>query len=206
MTDAQIKQRFGPPSEQSWDADSYGYPGINIQVGGQDKEIWDVALKTNCVMLHSGIGPGSSRAQVQQTFGSADVVEYQAYKLTFTYSGNTVYSVRIEPTQGSFRNKTTADAGARPAPRTSTSTAGSDGLAGNWYCVSPSATVGSIKMDGRGSYTFGANSGQYSVSGSRVSFSGIPWNGGQGELIKGRIDFYYTDKAGFRYYFSFARY
>ena len=206
MTDAQIKQRFGSPTEQSWVADSYGYPGINIQVGGQDKEIWDVVLKTNCVMLHSGIGPGSTRAQVLQTFGRADVVTYQAYKLTFTYGGNTVYSVRIEPAEGSFRTRSTADVGSRAAERPATSTGGSDGLAGNWYCVSPSPTVGIIKMDGHGDYSFGANSGHYSVSGTTVAFSGIPWNGGRAELTKGRIDFNYTDKTGFRYYFAFARY
>ena len=215
MTDAQIRRALGNP-EPSWDSRTYSYPGIDIQVGGAEKEIWDVVLKTNCVKLHSGIGPGSPRAQVRSVFGKTDQIVYGPYKLMFAYRGDMVSSVHIEPASGSFRAAAkpghlpdSASQTAKLAPaetRSPHENSASDGLAGDWYCVSPNATVGTIKMDGRGHYTFGANSGRYTVAGNGIAFSGIPWNGGHAQLVKGNLEFYYSDAQGNKYYFAFARY
>src|SRR5947209_19944468 len=52
---------------------------------------------------------------------------------------------------------------APPAP------AGSDGLVGNWLCIEPGPSLGVIKLDGHGGYSFGTDSGRYTVNGQKVT-------------------------------------
>lgn len=206
-TDGDIKNNMGEPAERNWDSRAYGYPGIWIVTGGGRSEIWRVTLRADCVQMNSGVGPGSSRADVVRAFGKAYEVTYDQYKLTFAYDGDRVSEVKIEPAEGSFRAMSTGSA--RKASAQSQSTSSSDApssMAGDWYCVVPNATVGTIKIKNDGTYTFGSNSGRWSMHGDQIQFSGIPWNGGKAQMVGGNIQFLWKDAAGHAYYFVFARY
>lgn len=131
MTGPQIRQQFGEPAHRSWDARSLSYPGFTVQVGGGRQEIWHLTLKKG-VSLSCGIGVGSARDDVEKVFGASEAPVEGQYKLLFTYKGDRVSGIRIDPASGSFA------ASAEPASALPAS------FVGTWHGVG--STIGQLEL------------------------------------------------------------
>lgn len=101
MTRTDIIGRFGQP-KPNWDRGILSYGSFNVITGGSNYEIWHFTITGTGVTLSSGIGVGSSRGDVAAVFGNPSGGEYGLYKLVFTYSGNNVTAIKIDPAKGSF--------------------------------------------------------------------------------------------------------
>lgn len=196
MTKPEIVSRFGEPPNPTWDSRTFGYRDFSVQVGGQRLEIWRVTLKG--VKLNCGIGAGSSRADVVRAFGKPDGITYDQYQLTFSYTGDRVESIKIEPAKDSFA--AISGPASQPAKKEDVS------LVGKWYGAG--STMGLIEMRPDGSYSYGQARGTYSQKDGEIIFTGslTAWNNGHAKIKNGILEFYWTNAQGFKQYFTFAKY
>lgn len=202
MTGPEIQKKFGPPTEKGFDARTFGYPGFSVNVGGRDLGIWHLTLKKG-VTLACGVGVGSSRADVVRAFGSADGATSGPYKLAFSYSGDKVAKIRVDPASGSFSPAPAANPAAK-AP------AGADPLVGNWRGLAH--TIATIELKADGTYS-GANGGHgtWKREGGEVVFTGplAAWNGGRARLShlsRETLEFEWRDARGAKNYFALGKY
>lgn len=178
MTGPQIKEKFGAPP----------YAGWSVETSGRREEIKRVTLSKD-VRLASGIGPGSSRADVQRAFGAADRAEVGAYSLTFSYAGDRVSEVRIE------------SAGRRAKKRA--------GTAGTWRGTG--GTVGLLELKPDGTYTSpDGGKGRWKTAPDGVVFTGAlkAWNGGRAKFTDEKhetLEFSWQDEKGRKRYFAFSK-
>ena len=122
------------------------------------------------------------------------------------YGAVTTIPVAVGPAGG-------AAAATTPAATSPAATAKAAGgsfadLAGRWDMVAPSGSVGTIVIHTDGSYNYnGSAGGMITRSGDKLSFAGAlaAWQTATYKAAAGTIEFYWTDSAGAKYYFAFAR-
>lgn len=200
MTGPQIKKKFGEPAHRSWDARSLDYPGFTVQVGGSSQEIWHLTLKKG-VLLSCGVGVGSSRAEVEKVFGAADEAAQGRYKLFFSYAGDKVSKIRIDPADESSAPSRKPSQAQAPAPPGS--------YAGAWHGAG--STIGKLELKADGTYTSpNGGEGTWQPTEDGVLFTGplAAWNGGRAKrrmASRELLEFHWTKPDGTKYYFVFAR-
>lgn len=203
MTGPEIKKAFGAPTERTYDARTFGYAGFSVNTGGRRQEIWHLTLKKG-VRLSSGIGVGSSRADVEKVFGAADEATAGRYKLTFAYAGDAVSRIRIDPANGSF-----AAEGAAEAPAAAAAAPSGSGLVGTWHGVG--STIGRIDLAADGTYSSpNGGKGTWRATPEGAVFTGplAAWNGGRARLShlsRETLEFQWTGKNG-KQYFAFGKF
>ena len=203
MTGPQIKKKFGEPTERTFDARTFGYPGFTVNVGGRDQEIWHLTLKRG-VTLACGVGVGSSRSEVERAFGSAEQAVTGPYKVFFSYSGGAVSKIRVDPSGGSFA--AAADRTAQ-TPELEPPAARGPGLVGRWHGLAH--TIATLELHADGTYS--------SANGGRGTWKAVPggavftgplkaWNGGHGTLRGADVlEFEWKDAKGYKYYFALGQ-
>lgn len=92
----QIREQFGA-GQSSWDARTITFNGFRVAVGGREDKIWHLHLTAPGACLNSGIAYGSTRAEVQRVFGASYGTTYGQYKLTFSYDGDRLVDIGIDP-------------------------------------------------------------------------------------------------------------
>lgn len=95
-------QRAMGDQKPGWDRRTLDYGAFRVQVGGLNEEIWHFTIKEPGVTLSSGIGVGSTRADVRAVFGSARPFEVGQYRLSLRYDGDRVREITIDPSGSSF--------------------------------------------------------------------------------------------------------
>lgn len=215
-TKGDILKQFGEPTKRTWDNDTFGYPGFDLVVGGRDKTIWSVTLKSPDVRLASGIAVGSTAAAVRRVFDLPTEIRHDQYRLAITYDGGVVTAIRISPIGDQFR-----PAGSpKPSEGTDRAPARRDGaltataVVGQWYGAamggpSGGASAGTpllLMSDGRYRYGSGG-SGRWRIEGDSVRFSGTlsAWNRGLAGLSDGNLEFSWTTASGGKQSFVFIR-
>lgn len=199
MTGPEIKNKFGAPAG-SFDARTLNYPGWTVQVGGRREEIWHLTLKKD-VKLACGIGPGSSRADVQRAFGAADRATSGQYKLAFSYDGDVVREIKIDPAGSGF-----VPAGTEA---TAPATKKRAGIAGTWH--GSGGTMGLLELKPNGTYTSpNGGKGRWKATSDGVRFTGAlkAWNGGEAKFTsenKDTLEFHWQDEKGNKHYFAFSK-
>ncbi|MBU6365803.1 MAG: hypothetical protein KJT01_06290 [Gemmatimonadetes bacterium] len=206
-TKEQVIQRFGEPTDRTWDAGIFGYADFRVTVYPPGNAIHRVVLKTPAIRLASGIGVGSAVDDVRRVFGqTSDVVSGQ-YRLSIEYDGGRVYRLTISPVGDAFAPAATVAGGpATPGSRAAGNPMSAPtAMAGRWYGVNVANQL-TLTADGR--YTTGAGgSGSWRQRGDTVQFSGplTAWNGGTAVLSRGALEFHWTNREGAVQYFAFVR-
>jgi hypothetical protein len=200
-TKREILQRFGEPTRPTWDRQTFGYEAFSVAVGGQEQAIWHVIIRTPAVRLASGITVGSSAGEVQRVFGTRNDIDVDQYRLTITYAGDVVGSLRIAPRGDAFRPV------GPPAGGGSGVGAGAPAgdVTGTWHGLNEAQQL-TITADGR--YRTGVGGvGQWRRRGDTLVFSGplAAWNQGRGVLSRGLLEFRWTSREGALQYFVFTR-
>jgi hypothetical protein len=221
FTKADILNRFGEPTERTWDSRTFGYGSFRVQVGGAREEIWRIRLTGSEVALSSGIRIGSRKRDVEAVLGSAYRADIGQYSLQFSYSGERVTEILIEPANGSFapvaaprRNQsqppvaavTTQPAnGSETSPRTPQGNRSQSSVPGVWQFIVPSSTLGEIELRADGTYVGRpAGGGTWRLEGRDFQFTGtLTFNHGRGKLNEDGtlIEFNYKNDGGFAQYF-----
>jgi hypothetical protein len=204
-TKAQIVQKFGEPTKVTWDARTFGYAGFGVMVGGRREEIWHFTINGPEVRLASGIGVGSSAADVVRVFGQRSSVTVDQYALTFKYDGDRVTTIKIDPANGSFTALPSGETGKAGNAGKIAQPVKSNSLVGTWYGAN---FVGQIEVNANGMYTSqNSGSGRWRMDGNDVVFTGslVAWNNGRATLNKGNLEFYWTTPAGAKQYFALVR-
>jgi hypothetical protein len=185
MTMAQIQEKFGKPTETAWDPGTFGYKDFLVLCGGSKGIIWRVQLRGD-VKLSSGIGPGSSRADVKRVLGSEFRAVSGQYQLTINYdAAGRASEVIIEPANGPFAAMDAPPAAGIP---------NLPALIGNW-----NASDHALDLFPDGTYKYGLlASGRWHVEKDEVVFDGAlaAWNSGHGHAKDGRLEFVWTDATG----------
>ena len=209
MTQGEIIAQFGEPTTHTFDARTFGYADFDVSCGGAQSKLWHLTLKHD-VKLSSGIGVGSTRGDVQRVFGNASPATVGQYRLTFSYAGELVVRIKIDPVNREFSDWAAAkppspDASQEQAPRGAPPPAS---LLGIWYGAGDAK--GTIELRPDGTYTWsGKPAGQYQVSGDDIVFTGslAAWDQGRAKLNARRdvFEFYWTTSAGAKLWFAFTR-
>lgn len=199
MTGPEIKKKFGDPTYKTFDARTFGYDSFTVNVGGRRQEIWHLTLKKG-VTMSSGIGVGSSRAEVERVFGAAQEAIAGQYALKFTYAGDKVSAVKIDPADDSFKPEAAAaEKGALPAPE--------GGILGGWHGAG--STIGRLELKADGTYSSpNGGHGTWSREGDEIVFTGplAAWNGGRGKLSRpDLIEFKWKSRELGKQYFVFSK-
>ncbi len=201
MTQGEIIAQFGEPTTHTFDARTFGYADFDASCGGAQSKLWHLTLKHD-VKLSSGIGVGSSRADVQRVFGNVSPATVGQYRLTFSYAGDRVVRIKIDPVNRDFADWA---APTSPPPEARQDPAS---LLGIWYGAGDAK--GTIELLPDGTYTWsGKPAGQYQVSGDNIVFTGslAAWDQGRAKLNARRdfFEFYWTTPAGAKLWFAFTR-
>jgi len=120
------------------------------------------------------------------------------YRVVLT-SGNSATVVA----DASFRKTSAAFSGDRDsqpqAPRVG------PGLVGEWRGINK--TAGMVVISADGTYSFNGAAGRYRASGNQVVFSGplAAWDNGRATVKDGVIEFYWTNREGWKQWFTFAK-
>jgi len=195
MTGPELKKKFGEPTYKTYDARTFGYESFTVNVGGRRQEIWHLTLKKG-VTMSSGIGIGSSRAEVEKVFGSAVEATAGRYALKFSYSGDKLSQIKIDP--GADFGETAAKTDGAPS---------GSGLLGGWHGAG--STLGRITLNADGTYASpNGGRGTWKQEGDEVLFSGplAAWNGGRGKLTKpDLIEFKWRSPSLGKQYFVFSK-
>ncbi len=210
MTQREILAQFGEPSSHTFDARSFGYASFDVACGGAEAKIWHLTLKSG-VQLSSGIGVGSTRADVERVFGPATTANVGQYRLTFSYTGDRVDRIKIDPADGEFaadKSDTPAAGSAAPVSTAKNKSAAKTKLVGNWYGVGDAK--GEIELRADGTYAWaGTEAGRYSAKGDTLVFTAglAAWNHGIAKLNARRdtFEFQWTTADGAKRWFAFAR-
>lgn len=201
-TAREMKKAFGP-GEPSWDSRTITYPGFRVAVGGRDENIWHLHITQGDISLSSGIRPGSTKAEVQRVFGSAEAAKHDQYELTFAYDGDKLIDIGIRPAAGAFAPLAERTS---PRPGATSAKAAANSILGQWWGVQ-SMTQVDIQADG--TYTSpNGGKGTWRLHGDDLVFTGAlaGWNGGRAKLTKGGwIEFLWQDQAGAAYLFQLVR-
>jgi hypothetical protein len=191
MTRADIQEKFGPPPETTYDPQSFGYKEFFVQCGGSRNSIWLVQLK-NPVKLSSGIGVGSSKADVQRVFQSDAFAVSGQYALTLLYdTTGHVSELRIAPANGEF-----VAMDAPPPPSIPTLPA----VVGKWFGLGSSIE---LFPDGTYKYALLAR-GTWHIESDGVAFDGPVAAWGKAHGKNGQLEFVWSDDQG-PHVFTFRR-
>ncbi|HEY9899797.1 MAG TPA: hypothetical protein V6D00_11495 [Pantanalinema sp.] len=199
MTKSDIIERFGPPTYVTWDDGTFGYRDFTVICGGKNKSIWHLTLKEN-IKLNSGIGIGSGMNEVMKTFNHKYDFIYDQYHLIFSYAGDQVSGIKIDPVNDGFAPYSGKGSAAAQA------TVGRSAFVGLWYGTA--STVGTIDIRPDGTYVYNGNgNGTYAVNGNIITFTGplSAWDGGRATLDGGNLVFYWRNKNGSKNWFTFAK-
>lgn len=203
MTQNEIVAKFGEPTGHTFDARTFGYASFDVMCGGAQAKIWHLTLKQG-VKLSSGLGAGSTRAEVERVFGPAPAITTGQYKLSFRYAGDRVTQIKIDPVNREFVDETPKSAaGALPQKPVAPAA-----LTGTWYGAGD--TRGTIELHDDGTYSWsGKPAGRYSVAGETITFTGslAAWNKGIAKLNARRdnFEFYWVNDSGGKQWFVFIR-
>ncbi len=223
-----VRERFGP-GQTSWDARTATYAGFRVATGGADEKIWHLHIIGAGVCLNSGIAYGSSMSDVQRVFGRAYGATYGQYKLTFSYDGDRLVDIGIDPAAREFTPfratpapptpRPTPAPGPDPAPApspvptpaprprpTPAPTPAAAAILGKWWGVQ---SMTQIDVNADGTYTSpNGGHGTWRMNGNDIVFTGAlaGWNGGHAQLTKGGwIEFNWKDASGAAYLFQLIR-
>jgi hypothetical protein len=201
MTRDEIIDKFGPPTEPTWDPRVFGYPQFVVEVGGVNQGIWRLILKEG-VALRCGVRLGSSRQEVTRLFGAADQVVHRGIRLRFAYAKNQLIRIEIEPAVGEFaRASKDSDraAGEDEAHRTSAAP-----VLGTWHGANVAIQI-TLQPDG--SYVSSVGSGRYTQNGEKIAFTGPlrQWNRGRARVANGALEFHWKDSNGTVHLVAFNR-
>jgi hypothetical protein len=209
MTQGEIIAQFGEPTTHTFDARTFGYADFDVSCGGAQSKLWHLTLKHG-VKLSSGIGVGSTRGDVQRVFGNASPATVGQYRLTFSYAGDRVVRIKIDPVNREFSDWAAAPS---PSPDASQDQASRGApppasLLGIWYGAGDAK--GTIELRPDGTYAWsGKPAGNYQVSGDNIVFTGslAAWDQGRAKLNARRdaFEFYWTTPAGAKLWFAFIR-
>lgn len=203
MTRTDILNKFGE-AEPNFDQCNLRYPGFQVICGGAHQSVWHFIISGPGVTLNSGIGVGSSKQEVAEVFGGPYGGVIGQYKVAFSYDGDRVYDIHVDPANGDFQPYSQGgSAGGNSSPA-----APAGGIAGLYWCVAPSWSKGTINLLADGSYQMNGNAaGRYTVSRGEVHFDGQlrSWNNGVGRLENGTLIFEWTTAAGARQYFAYSK-
>ncbi|HEX2923204.1 MAG TPA: hypothetical protein VHS28_04160, partial [Chloroflexota bacterium] len=96
-----------PESDNRFSGGGLTYPDFRAVFNANDTEIWHFTINKG-VTLNSGLGVGSTRADINAVFGSGTSVygktrvQYDQYIVTFAFDGDRVNEIKIEPARGAF--------------------------------------------------------------------------------------------------------
>lgn len=203
MTRTDILNKFGG-AEPSFDQCNLRYPGFQVICGGAHQTIWHFIINGAGITLNSGIGVGSSTQDVAKVFGGPYGGTVGQYKVSFSYDGDKVYDIHVDPAGDEFQPYARGNA----AGANASSAGAAGGVAGLYWCVAPSWSKGTINLLADGRYQMNsAPAGRYRVSGNAVRFSGQlrSWNNGVSRLENGTLIFEWTTLAGARQYFAYSK-
>ena len=206
-TKRQIVDRFGEPTKPSWDSRTFGYDGFGVMVGGAREEIWRLTIDGPGVRLASGIGVGSSAADVARVFGSRSSATVDQYALEFSYDGDRVSKIKIDPANGSFTPVTASKTAkvTRGAVGGTATGAAKASLAGKWFGQNVAAQ---ITIDPNGTYSSpNGGRGRWRLEGADVVFTGplAAWNHGRASFKNGNLEFSWKTPEGASQYFVLIR-
>lgn len=97
MTRDEVRSRFGvPPRRAGFPSCDMAFEDFRVDTCYGGKHVSRMYLTSPRVRLNSGIGVGSSRAEVARAFGNPDGGAGGPYKIAFQYSGDRVSTVKID--------------------------------------------------------------------------------------------------------------
>lgn len=198
-----IRQKFGEPKAGWLSCEmDYGSFAIHKCYGPDSARVW---IHAPNIRLSSGIGVGSSKADVARVFGNPNGAKSGPYKLDFSYNGERVSAIKIDwdaPAGGASAQ----------APTSSNPSKSSDsgGLAGMYWCIAPTFSVGgTINLLPNGTYEMnGAGvAGHYKAGKGQVQFDGAvkDWNNGLARVENGTLIFEWKNRDGSMQYFAYSR-
>jgi len=200
----EIRQKFGEP-KPGWSSCEmdYGSFAVHKCYGPDNMRVW---IHATDITLNSGIGVGSSKADVASVFGNSYGSKLGPYKLDFKYNGDRVSVIKIDydAPAGSADGQAPASGGKTPA------SSSSSGLAGMYWCIAPAWSKGTINLLPNGAYEMnGAGvAGHYKAGRGQVHFDGSlkSWNNGVARIDKdGNLIFEWTNSEGWKQYFAYRK-
>lgn len=203
----EVRQKFGDAPRRG------GFPSCDMAYGNfrvdmcYGPHISRLYISGRGLTLNSGIGVGSSKADVARVFGNPYGLTSGQYKLDFAYDGERVSSIKIEPAEGDFKPYAASSA-PTPAPESGNASAvgGNSDVVGTWHGTA--RTVGTIVIRADGTYSYNGNpGGRWKASGNQIVFDGslAAWGGGRATLKGGNLEFSWKSAEGWKQWFSFAR-
>lgn len=195
----EVRQQFGEPEpsfiscEMNYGAfkfeKCYGPNSSRLYIYGPD------------VKLSSGIGVGSSKADVASVFGNSYGSKLGPYTLNFKYNGDRVSRISID-----YDARADSAGGQTPA---SSGSSNSSGLAGMYWCIAPTFSVGgTLNLLPNGTYEVnGAKAGRYKAGRGQVRFNGSlkDWNKGVARIEDGNLIFEWKNSDGPMQYFAYRK-
>ena len=203
MTADEVIKKFGQPAsdDRAWGG-GIGFAGFGMIYNAKETEIWHFTL-TGSARFNSGIGIGSSRAEVKVVFGTEGHVVYDQYDLYFYYNDqNLLEKIKIDPAFDTFKPYKRIPLGTSAAPAKTTVKPAD--FIGVWQGVT---MVGQIVIKANGVYTFSGKQGTYTIAGNDIVFTGPlkAWNNGRATMNKGNLEFYWKNPSGAINYFAFVK-
>jgi hypothetical protein len=203
----EVRQKFGDaPRRGGFPSCDMAYDGFRVDTC-YGAHISRAYISGRGVTLNSGIGVGSSKADVARTFGNPYGLTVGQYKLDFSYQGERVSSIKIEPADGDFKPYAASSGSASPRKGGNASAGGGKSdVVGTWYGTA--TTVGTIVIRADGTYDYnGSAGGRWKTSGNTIVFDGslAAWGGGRATLKGGNLEFSWKSPEGWNQWFSFAR-
>jgi len=194
----EIRQKFGDP-KPTWTSCEMGYVGFQFEkcYGPGSSRLF---IDGPDVRLSSGIGVGSSKADVERVFSNWAGATMGPYKLEFSYNGDRLSKIRID-------YDASVDSAGGQAPASGGSSK-SSGLAGMYWCVAPSFSSGTINLLPNGTYQMnGMNGGSYKITQGQVHFDGTlkDWNNGVALVENGNLIFRWQNSDGSKQYFAYRK-
>ncbi len=198
----EIRQKFGAP-KASWVACQMDYGSFSADLC-YGPRIARLFITSPGVTLSSGIGVGSSKADVARVFSNPYGLTTGQYILDFSYNGDKVSKIKIDPANGDFKPYAASES---KSAKTSAPKAAGE-LAGMYWCVMPTWSKGTINLLADGTYQMnGQPGGHYKYSQGEFHFDGTlkSWNNGVATMDNGNMIFSWKNQDGAHQYFAYRK-
>ncbi|MHB0998262.1 MAG: hypothetical protein ACYC27_03370 [Armatimonadota bacterium] len=109
MDSTAITNKFGEPlQDDRFVGGGIGYPQFGVIFNATGEQIWHFTMLKD-IKLNCGIGIGSKRQDINAVFGAGKsvygdtLINYDQYKLYFSFNGDVITQIKIDPAQGTFK-------------------------------------------------------------------------------------------------------
>jgi hypothetical protein len=205
MTADAVVKKFGQPgSDDRAMGGGIGYAGFGMLYNARQTEIWHLTLKAG-PRFNSGIGVGSTRAEVEAVFGAKNPVIYDQYDITFRYDGDRVNEIKIDPAKDKFTPYRPIPLGKSTVKPEEKATRAD--FVGTWHGTNVASQI-IVNADGTWANAKKEKQGTYTIAGNDIIFNGPilkAWNNGRATMKNGNLEFYWKNPDGSINYFAFVK-